>query len=1036
MKAFSGLRGEGKRSIVSFLVPGGAIIRTGCYVLKAFRFSKALRFAGILWAIAMSGEYAWGQVVSDDTLGSQVTSPRPGVFQIEGGATRGANLFHSFSQFSVPTGGSAYFNNNQPGIQNILARVTSGFVSNIDGLITANGQVNLFLINPNGIIFGNNAKLNINGSFIGTTANSVLFSDGTQFSTTDTQTQPILTVNVPIGLQLGNNPAPIKIQGSNLEVKPNQNLVLVGGEVSLDKGKLTAPGGRIELGGLSTAGKIGLNDNGSLNFPSNVALSDVSISNGAAVNVRAGGGGFITINARNLAVLGGSRLIAGIGKNLGIPEAQAGDVVINASDRVSFERSRVENQLDQNALGNAGSIEITSGSLFLSNGASLNASIRGEGNGGKVIIRARDTISLDGSFILSRVEPNAEGNSGGIDITTGILSLVNQAGLSATTHGKGNAGQVMIRASDRISMTDESFVNSRVASNRDSQSGGIVISTQTLSLTNKASLNANVDKDSHGNAGDIDITTDSLSLSNGASLNANTGGVGNGGKVIIRASDTISLDGGFISSRVEPNAVGNSGGIDITTRILSLVHHAGLSATTEGTGNAGQVIIRASDRMFMTDGSFVNSRVAPNGQGHSGDIVISAETLSLTNKASLSTNVDKNGQGEAGSIVISTRSLSVSNKASLNTSLGGVGNAGQVSIYATDSISLDGGFVSSKVEENAVGNAGGIDMTTGRLSLVNQAGLSATTHGKGDAGEVILRASDRISMTDGSFVNSRVTPEGQGNAGGIHITTQTLALTNDAILNVGSFGQGNAGNIAVVADSIRLDNGATINANTQGGQGNINLTSGDLVLRHGSRITTNASGSNVSGGNITIDTGVLAALENSDISANSHDFRGGNVNITAQGILGTKFRPQLTPESDITATGADSSLNGTVTLNTPDADPSQGLATLSAEPVNVEIAQDCQADEKQASIGFFNTGRGGLAPNPYEPISSNEIWEDVASSTQGTELEARAVPVSASPATAANPIVEAQGWVVNAKGEVVLVAQMPAPHSQGRCRLR
>jgi large exoprotein involved in heme utilization and adhesion len=291
-------------------------------------------------------------------------------------------------------------------------------------------------------------------------------------------------------------------------------------------------------------------------------------------------------------------------------------------------------------------------------------------------------------------------------------------------------------------------------------------------------------------------------------------------------------------------------------------------------------------------------------------------------------------------------------------------------------------------------------------------------------------------MRDESFVNSRVAPKGQGNAGGIHITTGTLSLSNNAILNVGSFSQRNAGNINVVADSIRLDNGATINANTQGGQGNINLTAVDLVLRHGSRITTNASGSNVSGGNITIDTGVLAALENSDISANSQDFRGGNVNITAQGIFGTKLRSQLTPESDITATGADSSLNGTVTIITPDVDPSQGLVNLPAEPVNVEVAQDCQTEGKQASVTFFNTGKGGLAANPYEPISSSDIWEDVPSATQRTELEARAVPVSAAPATPPDKIAEAQGWRINQKGEVVLVAEVPTTGTQSRCRLR
>jgi large exoprotein involved in heme utilization and adhesion len=305
----------------------------------------------------------------------------------------------------------------------------------------------------------------------------------------------------------------------------------------------------------------------------------------------------------------------------------------------------------------------------------------------------------------------------------------------------------------------------------------------------------------------------------------------------------------------------------------------------------------------------------------------------------------------------------------------------------------------------------------------------------GNAGQVIINVNDSISLKDGSTITSQVYENAVGNSGGLDISANSLSLDNNAELNVGSFGQGNAGNINVVADSIHLDNGATINANTQGGQGNINLTAVDLVLRHDSRISTNASGSNVSGGNITINTGVLAALENSDISANSQDFRGGNVNITAQGIFGTKLRSQLTPESDITATGADSSLNGTVTIITPDVDPSRGLANLPVEPVNVEVAQDCQAGGKQASIGFFNTGRGGLAPNPYEPISSSDIWEDVPSSTQRTELEARAVPVSAAPATPPDKIVEAQGWRINQKGEVVLVAQMPTTHSQAPCRV-
>jgi large exoprotein involved in heme utilization and adhesion len=811
-----------------------------------------------------------------------------------------------------------------------------------------------------------------------------------------------LTISVPVGLQLGNNPAGVRVNRSNLEVKPRQNLILVGGELSLDKGKLTALGGRIELGGLSTAGDVGLNQNGSLNFPNNVARADVSATNGAAVNVRAGGGGFISINARNLAVSRGSKLTNGIGKDLGTPEAQAGNVVINASDTVSFDGSRVENQIDQNGKGNAGHIEITAGSLFLSNQAELNANTRGVGNAGQVIIRASDAVSLDRSYLSSRVEKNAVGNSGGIDITTGSLSLVNKAGLTAITEDQGNAGQVIIRASGSILM-NSGFVSSQVAENGKGNAGGIVISADSLSLTNKASLDAN------------------------------TRGVGNAAQVIIHASDTISLDGSFVSSRVEQKAVGDSGGIVISADSLSLTNNTSLDANTGGVGNAGQVILHGSDSISL-DRSFVSSSVKENAMGNSGGIDITADSLSLTNKAELSANT--RGVGNAGGIDITVDSLSLTNKALLNANTGRVGNAGQIIIRASDTISLDGSFVNSRVNKDAVGNSGGIDISTKILSLVNNAGLTATTDGTGNAGQVIIHASDSISLRDKTYVNSRVAENGQGNAGGIQITTQTLSLTDDASLNVGNFGQGNAGNINVAADSIRLDNGASINANTQGGQGNIYLTSVDLVLRHGSRITTDAQGSNVIGGNITIDTGVLAALENSDIRANSTDFRGGNVNITAQGIFGTKFRPQSTEESDITATGADSSLNGTVTINTPDVDPSRGLAELPVIPANVEVAQGCQGSGQQASVAFFHTGRGGLAPNPYEPINSSGIWEDVPSPTQKAENSAGAARSADSPATPSNKIVEAQGWLINEKGEVTLVAQMPTTASKSRCRLR
>ena len=168
------------------------------------------------------------QIVPDNTLPINSTvTPDCTVCTIDGGTVRGANLFHSFSEFSLPTGSEAFFNNALQ-IQNILSRVTGNSVSNIDGLIQANGTANLFLLNPNGIIFGQNASLNIGGSFFASTASSLVFADGTVFSAKpDTSTPPLLSVSVPLGLQYGSNPGGIQVQGATLEVGVGQTLALV-----------------------------------------------------------------------------------------------------------------------------------------------------------------------------------------------------------------------------------------------------------------------------------------------------------------------------------------------------------------------------------------------------------------------------------------------------------------------------------------------------------------------------------------------------------------------------------------------------------------------------------------------------------------------------------------------------------------------------------------------------------------------------------------------------------------------------------------
>ena len=158
------------------------------------------------------------QVIPDRSLPSN--SVVNDELEITGGTAVGENLFHSFTQFSVNTGATVFFNNSSA-VSNIISRVTGGSISNIDGLLRANGTADLFLINPNGIVFGENASLDIGGSFISTTADSIEFADGSEFSATNTD-NPLLTVSIPVGLQYGNSPGDITVRGSgnNLSIDP------------------------------------------------------------------------------------------------------------------------------------------------------------------------------------------------------------------------------------------------------------------------------------------------------------------------------------------------------------------------------------------------------------------------------------------------------------------------------------------------------------------------------------------------------------------------------------------------------------------------------------------------------------------------------------------------------------------------------------------------------------------------------------------------------------------------------------------------
>jgi large exoprotein involved in heme utilization and adhesion len=791
--------------------------------------------------------------------------------------------------------------------------------------------------------------------------------------------------------------------GSSLEVYEGQSLLLLGGDVTLDGSFLSvdySEGGRIELGGVAEPGTVGLSVNGNdlrLNFPDSVARADVSVTNGAGIDVRAEDGGSIAINARNLNISGGSVLAAGIGENLGSIGSQAGDITLNATGTITIANSGVFNNVEPGGVGNGGNININAGSLSITDGALLIASIYGQGDSGSIFLQADESVSLANSAVFNNVEPGGVGNGGNININAGSLSITDGTLLIASIYGQGDSGSIFLQADESISLANSAVFN-------QVEAGGV------------------------GNGGDINITAGSLSLTDGAQLQAFVGydstrrlpsGRGDAGDVNINVRDTVTLVGRGRDSGTPITAIwngvgfrgaeGDGGDIKINARSLSLTN-AQLGADTNGNGDAGDITIRVVDSIHLTNSdsvlegsrrSRIGSAVTNEAVGNGGNIDIQARSLFLDNGAVLDASTQGNGNG--GNIWVSVNTFAATNGGQIFTTSRSRGHAGIISLNATDSVTLSGSDPNFAQRKSPP-------------PLINP-----------------------DSAASGVFART----EGPGNAGNLRIETDKLTVRDGAAITVSSMGSGIAGSLIVEANSIRLDNQATISADTRGGGGNINLYTGDLILRRGSSISTDATGSNITGGNITIDTDNLVAVpkENSDISANAQESFGGRVIINAQGIFGTEFRPQNTPLSDITASSAlGPRFNGVVQLNTPGIDPSRGLANLPAEVVDAsnQIAQTCGAGGREARKNeFIVTGRRGMPSNPYEPLSSDEALEDIhppsefSSSRNSNPDAAKAVTSQSVTSNPKPPIVEAQGWVINDKGQVVLTAtaSTATPHN-------
>jgi len=925
----------------------------------------------ICGAIASLETITSAQVVRDNTLGneSSIVTPQPvdpTVDVISGGATRGDNLFHSFDRFSVLTGRSADFN-NATNIQNIISRVTGDSISNIDGLLRANGSANLFLLNPNGIIFGANARLDVGGSFVASTAKSLKFVDGTIFTASAAQTTPLLTVSVPVGLQYGTNAGSIvdrsraissNGQATGLEVKPSKTLALVGGNVTLDGASVRSPDSRVELGGLTGEGTVGLNfDSGELHlsFPDDTARADILLNNATKVDVAANGGGSIGVTARKLKLLGESSLANGIATGQGTAGVRGGDIAIDTTGAtIISQSSSIANVFDHGIGGRAGNIYIKAGALTIDNLGRVSAvqfrdSTVDRAASGDIFVETAGSVTLfaTDTGLNSAFSTLSFGDSAGnISVKANGSINISDSEIVAASF-KASGGTILLQANDSISITGNSFIASNVFEGRGNGGDITIKANDRISIANLSWIASQSgvggEQPQQGNGGNIYIEGKSLSVTGGAQLSTRTFSFGNAGDIEIKTTDFVEISGRY--PLVFPDTAND-------IRLKGREYSTLLTSTGAGANGTGGEISITTGTLRLFDGGAINAQSLSKFRG--GNIIVNADLLDL----------DRGGQ------IVTTASNS--------------GDAGDIIINAKDRIAI----ASSNPDY---------------FNFFNQ--VSQLEDFSGSVGP--------INPMSGIFANTNEQSIGRG--GSLQMATKQLSVRDGGQISVSSQ-SGNAGDIAITTDSVRLDNNSSLSATTRSGNGgNINLQIADsLLLRRNSLISATAGTAQTGGdgGNININTQLLVALENSAIAANAFAGRGGNIQIVTQGLF-------VSPNSRISAT-SERGIDGVVAIDTIDIDPSQGLVALPVALIDAsqQIAAGCKAGGENQ---FIVSGRGGLPTTPRELLNLETVLTDGTTLAPVTENRSNIIPdrtVNLAP----TQIVEATAWKFNAQNEVVLMA--------------
>lgn len=898
------------------------------YLLRLFLLPVLLSVLGV--------NAVWAQAIAPDSdTHTVISSPdsNPNQFDITGGTRAGGNLFHSFQRFELSQGQTANFLSNS-GIQNILGRVTGGNASMINGLIqVTGGNSNLLLMNPAGILFGPQARLNVPAAFMATTANSIWMGSG-WFNATGPNTYSNLTGTPDNFAFLGNTGA--ILNAGILTANPGQRITLLGGVV-LNTGTILVPEGNITIAAVPGQQLVRIAQTGSLlslllptatataiNAPTGSPLSLPALLTGGSLPAATGiavENGIIrlTSNGREISTETGSATVSGSLSTASTVLANTSQIQV-LGDRVALLNAnlnasgvsggmvRIGGDYQGSApLPSARFTEVDAHTLVQADAiTSLPNRADGTGNGGTVIVWSTDTTRFAGTIT---VQGGTNGGNGGLVETSGKQTLIVSPTASVSTRAPW--GQTGIWLLDPPELTVETggtgilaggppLTNIPTTATTISAAAivtGLNGSHVNLQAREQITVNAAIDASTNPIAGVLTLTTLATTLNQpiilrtgstlsgtAAIVNVNAGGRIQNGVDVATAGATVNVAAGTFHIPGVMNQLS-------ITKPLTVQGTGAENTIVDGGGNSRGVYVDPGTGKTVTlDGLTIQNGYASSGAG----ILLNSGTLNLAN-SSLTGNLARYGGGGiynyGGRVNLTNSSLS-GNLAAYG---GGIYNdSGTANLI--NSI-LSGNLVRADVSDfnrffsikHSYG--GGIYNNNGTVNLANSLliGNSAGTDGSGyNYGGGIYNDSGRANLTNSSLISNSAGADGRG--GGIHNNGGTVELTNSTLSsNLATNGGGiyNGGHIAVhlfprfnyvslASGTVTLTNSTLIgNSAADSGGGIYNETgtpTGDNTIAvNNSTLTSNLAGS--SGGGIY--NASIVKVSNSTIAKNSAESGGG-----------------------------------------------------------------------------------------------------------------------------------------------------------------